>query len=165
MSKSSVFWQFSLDFYARPRVAGVCLQLQDSAGVDVNLLLYLLFIATHQREVSRDDVARLDALVKAWREQAVLPLRTLRRKLKTGIEPLPTRETESLRSAVKRIELDAERVEQETLERLAPPASLGVTSAQDAAARANLAAYGAFLSGLPAAPVGVLLEAFAQTQC
>ena len=101
----SAFWQFSLAFYARPRVADACLELQDNAGVDVNVMFYLLFIATHQRQVSRDEVARIDALASAWRDHAVLPLRTLRRKLKTGVEPLPVKDTESLRSAVKRLEL------------------------------------------------------------
>ena len=163
MSKSSAFWQFSLAFYARPQVADACVQLQDSAGVDVNLLLYLLFIATHKREVGRDDVARLDALVKAWREQAVLPLRTLRRKLKTGVEPLPAAETESLRSAIKRIELDAEHLEQDLLEQQAPASSLGkLAVSRSAAARGNLAAYGEFLQALPDAPVKILLEAFTQ---
>ena len=163
MSNSSAFWQFSLAFYARPQVADACVQLQDSAGVDVNLLLYLLFIATHQREVSRDDVARLDALVKAWREQAVLPLRSLRRQLKTGIEPLPVSNTEALRSAVKRIELDAEHIEQDLLEQQAPASSLGkLVASRSAAAHSNLAAYGEFLQALPDAPIKTLLEAFTQ---
>jgi uncharacterized protein (TIGR02444 family) len=159
----SAFWQFSLAFYARPRVADACLELQDSAGVDVNVLFYLLYIATHSRRLNRDDVARIDAIVAAWRELAVLPLRALRRRLKTGMAPFPAQDTESLRSAVKRIELDAERIEQEALERLAPPPSLGATAAApDIAARANLAAYGAFLDGLPDAPVKALLDAYAQ---
>ncbi|CAN0405638.1 unnamed protein product, partial [Phaeothamnion confervicola] len=118
-------WQFSLAFYARPTVADACLQLQDSAGVDVNLLLYLLFIATQNRQVDCNDVARLDALVKTWREQAVLPLRTLRRRLKTGIEPLPAASTDVLRSAIKRSELEAEHIEQDLLEQLAPASALG----------------------------------------
>ncbi|MCE9642177.1 MAG: TIGR02444 family protein, partial [Betaproteobacteria bacterium] len=130
---------------------------------DVNLLLYLLFIATQSRQVDRTDVARLDALVKTWREQTVLPLRTLRRRLKTGIEPLPVTTTEALRSAIKRSELDAEHIEQDLLQQSAPASTLGIPAAsRSIAARANVAAYGAFLGGLPDSPVKTLLDAYTQ---
>jgi len=38
----SPFWRFSLRFYARAKISAICLLLQDEAGVDVNLLLFLL---------------------------------------------------------------------------------------------------------------------------
>ena len=161
-SPQSAFWQFSLAFYARPQVAAACLELQDSAGVDVNVMLYLLFLATQLRQVSHDDVARIDALAAAWRTQVVLPLRNMRRGLKTGIAPCPPETTEPLRSAIKRVELDAERIEQETLERLAAPPSIGIKiSSRIDAAHANLDAYAAFLATLPATPLKILLDAFA----
>ena len=109
-NQQTAFWQFSLAYYARPHVAAACLELQDSAGVDVNVMLYLLFLGTHMRQVSRDDVARIDGLAAAWREQVVLPLRNVRRALKTGIAPCPVEATEPLRSSVKHIELDAEQI-------------------------------------------------------
>jgi uncharacterized protein (TIGR02444 family) len=162
-TRESAFWQFSLAFYARDRVAAACLEMQDGASVDVNVMFYLFFVANHQRQVDRTDVARIDAMIRSWREQTVVPLRTLRRRLKSGIEPVPAIDSESLRSAVKRIELDAERIEQEWLEQHAPASSLGTpASSRIAAARANLAAYGALLGGLPDAPVEILLEAYAQ---
>jgi uncharacterized protein (TIGR02444 family) len=162
-TRESAFWQFSLAFYARPGVPAACLELQDSAGVDVNVLLYLLFLANHQRQLVDADVARIDVLIHEWRELAVIPLRTLRRKLKTGIAPMPSADTEALRSAIKRIELDAERVEQEWLERYAPPSSLGAPApSRVAAARANLAAYGTLRNGLPDSAVEILLVAYGE---
>ena len=161
-SQQSAFWQFSLAFYARPQVADACLELQDGTGVDVNVMLYLLFLATQNRQVGRDDVARIDALIAVWREQVVLPLRNVRRGLKPGVPPCDTADTDLLRSAVKRIELDAERIEQSTIERLAAAETVGhAASSRLDAARANLAAYGAFIGALPAAPLGTLLDAFA----
>ena len=158
----SLFWQFSLAFYARPRVAAACLELQDSAGVDVNVMLYLLFLATHNRQIGRDDAARIDALVARWRDEIVLPLRHMRRALKNGVAPCPVDSTAALRSSIKRIELDAERIEQETIERLAAVQSTGThTTSRSDAARANLGAYGQLLGSLPAAPVKTLLDAFA----
>ena len=54
----SRFWQFSLDFYARPGVADACLELQDRAGVDVNVLFFVLYLAAQEREVNRNEVGR-----------------------------------------------------------------------------------------------------------
>jgi len=162
-TRESAFWQFSLAFYSRPGVAEACLALQDEAGVDVNVMFYVLFLAMQSRQIGRADAARIDALIKTWRDAAVVPLRTLRRRLKTGIEPFPAAGTEALRSAVKRIELDAERLEQEWLEQHAPPSTVGTQSvSQVAAAQRNLAAYGALLNGLPDAPVATLLSAYEQ---
>lgn len=157
----SRFWQFSLDFYARPGVADACLELQDSADVDVNVLFFVLYLAAQERQVGRGDVARIDAGIKAWRDEAVVPLRTLRRRLKTGIAPLASTETESLRSAVKRIELEAEHLEQQWLERSHPCATVGEPAASRiAAAQANIAAYGELLNGLSDPPVATLLLQF-----
>ncbi len=52
----SPFWQFSLRFYRLPNVADACIALQEDAGVDVNLLLYLLFQACQRRQLSAADV-------------------------------------------------------------------------------------------------------------
>ena len=162
-TRECAFWQFSLAFYARPGVADACLRLQDDAGADVNVMFYALFLAMQSRQIGRADAARIDALIKTWREAAVVPLRTLRRRLKTGIEPFPAATTEELRNAVKRIELEAERLEQEWLEQLAPAASIGARAiSQAAAAQSNLAAYGALLDRWPHLPVATLLAAFAQ---
>ena len=163
-SNDSAFWRFSLGYYARPGVAPACLELQESAGIDVNVLLYLLFLAGQGRVATRDDVRRIDAAVRSWRDQVVRPLRTVRRALKNGIERFEDKESERLRSNVKRIELDAERIEQQTLERLVPAATLGTRASSIAiAARANIAASGALAGGLPDAAVETLLEAFAHS--
>ena len=37
------FWRFSVQFYRQPAVAEVCLLLQDEFGIDVNLLLFVLW--------------------------------------------------------------------------------------------------------------------------
>ena len=159
----SPFWNFSLEFYSRPHVAPACLKLQDSAGVDVNVLLYLLFLAQQGRRLNRDDVARIDATVLSWREQVVKPLRTLRRNLKNGMAPFDADATGALRSEIKRIELEAERIEQQTIEHLVPASAIGTPMASPAtAARDNLAAYGELLGGLPDAPVKLLLEVFSE---
>jgi uncharacterized protein (TIGR02444 family) len=162
MTAPSAFWRFSLDFYARPGAAEACLALQDEAAADIDILLYLLFLAATGREVGDADAARLDAAAAPWREAAIAPLRRLRRRLKTEIGAVVP--PAAFRGEVQRLEIEAERIAQEAMERLLPPPSLGgVASSPEAAARANLAAYGAHLGGLPAAPVAALLRIFAAT--
>ena len=80
----SAFWDFSLRFYARPGVAAACLDLQDEAGADVNVVLYLLFLASQGRQLAQTEVAEIDNLVAVWREQVVRPLRSARRHLKNA---------------------------------------------------------------------------------
>ena len=48
-SAGSPFWRFSLRFYRRREVADACITLQEQAGVDVNLLLFLRWHATQKR--------------------------------------------------------------------------------------------------------------------
>ena len=157
-SRDSAFWRFSLGFYAIPDVAPACLALQDEANVDVNLMLFLLFLADQGRAVTRDDVARLDASIAPWRAEIVEPLRALRRRLKTGVGDVPPATSETLRNMVKKVELESERLEQARLENEA--STLGKPAPREAAARANLAAYEVYLGGLPAGPRDLVLKAF-----
>src|SRR5690242_15483628 len=161
--EGSRFWPFSLDFYARPRCSEACIELQDDAAADVDLVLYLLFLAREGRQVESAEIERIDALAAPWRAEVVEPLRRLRRRLKTAVGAFEPPLTAVLRGEVKRLELAAEELQQTTLERLAPPASLGSPAPSKAeAARANLAAYGRYLGGLPEAPVAMLLQIFAE---
>src|SRR5919198_67482 len=86
-AQGSPFWRFSLAFYRRPGVGEACIQLQDSCAVDVNLLLFLLWLASAKRRLSADEVRAVDDKVRGWRELTVLPLRAMRRTLK-GNAPL-----------------------------------------------------------------------------
>src|SRR5688572_4026685 len=132
-SADSAFWRFSLRVYGLPEVAPACLALQDEAGVDVNLLLFLLFLAENGRAVARDDIVRLDRAIAPWRTEVVEPLRALRRRLKGGLGDVPAASSERLRTLVKKVELEAERIEQAQLEGLV--VTTGRRAAREEAAR------------------------------
>jgi uncharacterized protein (TIGR02444 family) len=84
---ASPFWRFSVRFYAVPGVAPACIELQDQAGVDVNVLFFLLWNATEGRALSQAEVADIDRKVNAWRNAAVVPLRNIRRALRRVPDP------------------------------------------------------------------------------
>lgn len=156
----SPFWRFSLRFYALPGVAPACLALQDEAGVDVNLLLFLLFLASERRPVSPADIRRLDSTIAAWRDSVVKPLRALRRRLKGGAEGIPAGASERFRDQIKRAELEAERIEQETLQGFATSFPSESAAEPDSIARRNVDAYASIHGAIPDAPLVTILKVY-----
>jgi uncharacterized protein (TIGR02444 family) len=159
-SHGSPFWRFSLQFYRLPKVADACIAVQEDAGVDVNLLLFLLWHARQRRRLSKADVAALEAKIAPWRDVTVIPLRSVRRALKSPPALVEASTAEAFRNRIKAVELEAERLQQEAMYALAP---LGAEVASpDEAARANIAAYEEMLDvRFPQAARETLLAAFA----
>ncbi|CDN56892.1 TIGR02444 family protein (plasmid) [Neorhizobium galegae bv. officinalis bv. officinalis str. HAMBI 1141] len=109
-------WDFALRLYGAPGVGEACLLLQDESGVDVPVLLFSAWLAKNSVALSPTEVARIDGLVADWRNEVVKPLRAVRRRLKSGPHPAPTKETETLRNGVKGVELSSEKIELAMLE-------------------------------------------------
>ena len=129
-------WAFALRFYGRPGVAEALLLLQDRVEADVCLVLFTLFIArTHCALVDGPDLAVLDAAIADWRREVIWPLRSLRRRLRSGPCPAPAAATQALLQRIKAAEIDAEQIELAVLAqqfyrrpRAANPAGLDVTA-------------------------------------
>ena len=112
LQRDNEFWRFSLAVYAAPGVEAECLALQDARGIDVNLLLFCAWLGAARRvALTQSDIERAWHIVQPWHEQAVRPLRSVRRRLKA----FSGHEYEAFRNRVKAIELEAEQVEQATL--------------------------------------------------
>ena len=135
------FWRFSLNFYRQAGVAEACIALQDDCGVDVNLMLFLLWLAASGRQLSAENVKELDQAVRSWRDLTIVPIREVRRKLKSAPTLIEAGKQEALRTKIKAIELEAERLQQEALYARSRSAPRGSEANPPAAARANLAAY------------------------
>ena len=157
----SPFWRFSLRFYARPHIAEACLALQDNSGADVNILLFVLYLADQRKQLSAGDIARLESAVAGWRDAVVRPLRTLRRGLKSGVEFIPGPVSETFRSQIKRLELESEQIEQHRLEEFASTIGSPCASRMEAAER-NLGLYCAKLSNPPREAIETILHGFAE---
>jgi len=124
VASDNPFWDFSLVVYRKPGVAEACLYLQDDAGVDVNLLLFFCWLAGVRDEALGEAEIR-DILRRTtdWRDHVVRPLREVRRWMKGDVEGMPAGPVEALRSQVKRIELESERLQQDMLFALAAQAA------------------------------------------
>src|SRR5882672_8714249 len=106
-SQGSPFWRFSLRFYRQPKVADACIALQEEAGVDVNLLLFLLWHATLMRALSAAEVEALEGKIDPWRDATVVPLRAIRRALKSPPALVARASAELFRTKIKAVELEA----------------------------------------------------------
>ena len=149
------FWRFSVERYAAPGVAEACLTLQDSAGVDVNLILLALWLGGRGHRLAPGDGERLAALAADWQGPLVTPLRSVRRLLKER-RGLPWDDAISeLRTDLASIELALEQVEQLLLERALGPVTQAAADLD--AARTNFLVLG--LAGVLDTEAAMLLFA------
>lgn len=138
------FWQFSCRLYAIPKVSETCLILQDRYGLDVNLILFALWSASQHRQLSSQLLKKTAQFSRHWQRQRVMPLRELRRRMKSRLSLIAEqrqRDYAQLRESILTTELGAERLQQQVLARLAATEP-ALVSRQEVAAtmRANLQA-------------------------
>ncbi len=80
------FWTFSTDLYGRPGVEAGCLALQERHDLDVNLLLFALWLADCGVVFDAPMLERAKATVASWHAETTGPLRAVRRQLRHRIE-------------------------------------------------------------------------------
>ena len=160
----SPFWRFSLGFYRQPGVGDACIALQDGAGVDVNLLLFLMWQSSLRRTFAAAEVADLERQIGAWRDMTVVPLRAVRRALKLPPALVEGAAAEAFRSKIKAVELEAERLQQEAMYRMSQMLPAGTPASSPLnAARSNVSAYEATgAKPFPKPAVETLLDVFAR---
>ena len=160
------FWRFSLNFYRQAGVAEACIALQDDCGVDVNLMLFLLWLAANGQQLSVENIKELDQAVHSWRDLTIIPIREIRRRLKAAPTLVEAGKQEAFRTKVKAIELEAERLQQEALYVRSRSGPRGSETPPSAAARGSLAAYEHLLgTRFPKPAVDRLASAFDAIKC
>ncbi len=109
-------WDFALIVYRRDGVGEACLALQESHGIDVNVLLFCCWLGESGRGgLSVKDMAGALALVDRWHRDVVRPLRAVRNRIKGGLGSIDVEYSDPLRGQIMASELDAEHVEHMTL--------------------------------------------------
>jgi uncharacterized protein (TIGR02444 family) len=105
------FWDWTLPTYGQDGVSPACLRLQDRHGVDVNVVLYAVWVASLGAELTDTDVAAAARRVDDWHVLVVRGLRVIRTELKANPNGAPPELADSFRDGVKKLELDSERME------------------------------------------------------
>jgi uncharacterized protein (TIGR02444 family) len=114
--------EFALTVYAADGVAPACLLLQGRFGLDVNLLLFAAYVSVARGQALTPAALEAAKLrVDPWHRQVVRPLRRVREQLKSGPAPAPNPATTGLREEIKELEIQAELIELDELERLPIP--------------------------------------------
>jgi uncharacterized protein (TIGR02444 family) len=114
---AEAFWRFSLMVYGRPGVAEALIGLQDRGGHNVNLVLYGLWLGLcEQTPLDAAALSRAKATMAKLDQDVVVPLRDLRRALKSDPDP----DVRDLRCRVLTLEIAAERRIQARLAASAP---------------------------------------------
>ncbi len=136
-------WDFSLHAYADDQFSQHCLSLQDEYGLNVNILLLMMWTGFSGAKLTDDTVATVIRHAQAWQESSVIPLRDMRTRLKVDVGAITTGMSSDFREKVKELELDAERLEQDMLMEVLK--KLSALNARDgdrkAVARRNLLSY------------------------
>ncbi|WP_175405168.1 TIGR02444 family protein [Salinimonas lutimaris] len=103
------FWQYTNQVYRNPDVAALCLRLQDTCGVNVNMLLLLCWCLDHQRIVVLKQWQTLKAAI-AHSEQTLKLHRQQRRAAKE-----PAHADHAQYATLKQQELNLEAQQQQEL--------------------------------------------------
>ena len=114
-------WDWSSEIYTAPGVAEACLHLQDDAGQNVPLLLWAAWVAKTGRYPDADTLEAACDTARAWTDTTIVPLRIIRRGIKSPIPDMGDLARELVRDRIKAVELEAEKHLLAALEQLAPP--------------------------------------------
>jgi uncharacterized protein (TIGR02444 family) len=112
------FWDFSVHHYAKPGVEQACLALQNEFGLDVNNVLFCLWHGRLHGVFSQSTLLQMVEFSNEWRTNIVSPLRSTRSWMKGRNSVIDATEDsfENLRNAIKKLELQAERLQQDQLQ-------------------------------------------------
>ena len=107
------FWAFSIKFYGESEVSSSCLALQDNVGADINILLYCCWIASQGAlKIKAAEFVEIISVVQPWQSRVIGRLRDIRRSMKQDKELILGTLSMGLRTSIKDIELEAEKLEQ-----------------------------------------------------
>lgn len=119
--QDSPFWDFSLSIYGRPGVADACLFLQDRYALDVNVMLFCVWVGlTGRGPLGAPEIDACVSRTSDWRKRVIEPLRQVRRACRDEPLGVPEFLLQVFRPSMHDVELDAEHVEQLVLAELVP---------------------------------------------
>jgi uncharacterized protein (TIGR02444 family) len=132
---STPIWDFVLNYYGRKGVSDTLIGLQDTHGIDVNMLLFLMWMSAQSKSVAADDVKFVSTTSQAWQRAVVVPIRGVRRLLKENAPLVPAEAAAAFRKKVQAIELEGEQLQLNAMAALAGRLKPAQASPEEAARR------------------------------
>ncbi|MFT3996760.1 MAG: TIGR02444 family protein [Asticcacaulis sp.] len=122
---TEAFWDWAVRAYGGEGIADLCLELQDTHGQNVPLLLFAVWAGVSGVLLDEEAAEAAVDVSRAYAENVVEPLRTVRRKLKKPLSDMADTQRERLRQQVKALELEAERAQMTELAATLAPSQAG----------------------------------------
>lgn len=156
---ANIFWDFSVRQYAKPGVEQACLALQNKFDLDVNNVLFCLWHGQLHGVFSQSTVLQMVEFSNEWRTNIVSPLRSTRNWMKGRNSMIDATEDsfENLRNSIKKLELKAERLQQDQLQSLVSGVPENVVDDPRQAMLDNLQLY---LTAVDSKPEYELIECY-----
>ncbi len=153
-------WDFVLGYYRQQGVSEAAITLQDSIGIDVNMILFLMWMAGHKRVLAEADVKRVSDASKGWQHQVVVPIRGVRRLLKENAPLVETEAALAYRKKIQALEIEGEQLQLNAMAARAQGMKPSAAPSAGEAGRKNLATLAAVLGKpFPQAAVDAFVRA------
>ena len=140
-SANTSIWDFVLNYYGRKGVSEALIGLQDSFGIDVNMLLFLVWMAAQRRSLGADDVQRVSEASHAWQRNVVVPIRAVRRLLKENAPLVAPDTAAAFRKKVQAVELEGEQAQLNAMAAMAATLTPRRASSSETAVLQSLEAF------------------------
>ena len=126
-NSASPIWDFVLGYYRQQGVSEAAITLQDSAGIDVNMILFLMWLSAQKRVLAVAEAKTVSEKSWGWQHNVVVPVRGVRRLLKENAPLVEQEAALAFRKKVQALELEGEQLQ--------------LNAMAEAAARDNLSAF------------------------
>jgi uncharacterized protein (TIGR02444 family) len=162
VSNTPPIWDFVLGYYRQQGVSEAAITLQDTAGIDVNMILFLMWLSAQRKALAEADIRKISDMSHGWQRSVVVPIRNVRRLLKENPPLVEQDAALAYRKKVQAIELEGEQLQLNAM--AAASQSLKATAAPslEQAARDNLRGFATVVGKtFPPAAVDTFVRALA----
>ena len=140
-NSASPIWDFVLGYYRQQGVSEAAITLQDSAGIDVNMILFLMWLSAQKRVMAVAEAKTVSEKSWGWQHNVVVPVRGVRRLLKENAPLVEQEAALAFRKKVQALELEGEQLQLNAMAKLSEGLKSSTVSTPEAAARDNLSAF------------------------
>ena len=140
-NNASPIWDFVLGYYRQQGVSEAAISLQDSAGIDVNMILFLMWVASQKRTLAAAEVKTVGDKSIGWQHNVVVPVRAVRRLLKENAPLVEQEAALAFRKKVQALEIEGEQLQLMAMASLSQGLKSSSAASTEAAARENLSAF------------------------
>ena len=136
-------WDFVLGYYRQQGVSEGAITLQDQLGLDVNMVLFLMWLSGSKRVLAQADIKTVIDTSKDWQHQVVVPIRAVRRLLKENAPLVEQEAALAYRKKIQALEIEGEQLQLTAMGALSQGMTTTTAASGEDAARQNLAGLSA----------------------